>query len=175
MEKIDYNNKMTYYKRAVSGTDLYQNEKHLGTSYKLPVEGQESYFKIAPLVNERSQYEVLSAKFYKDLAICIKDYLEINNLNKNLWIRFEGWKLQEAGTEDPQVKNIVSDYVKDRIIILYFIDECSPEGAVFFPNQGLSINPEPNSALIFPSGEEYIYEIKKLSKGSRRIIEMVAY
>lgn len=175
MEAIDYNNSVTYYKQVVSGTNLYQNEKDFGTSYKIQVEGQDSYFKIAPLLNEEKDFAVLSAKLYKDLAFCIKDYIEKNNINRNLWIRFESWKLQEPGTEDPQVKNIVSDYVDGRIVILYFVDECSPEGSLFFEKQGLSINPEPNSALIFPSGKDYSYEIKKLSKGSRRIIEMIAY
>jgi hypothetical protein len=175
MEKINYNNKVSYYTKVVFGNDLYQNESHLGLSYKKPINGQESYFQIAPLLNEFAEYSVAFAKFYKEVSICMKDYIEENNMSKEVWIKYEGWKLQEPGTEDPQIKNVVVDYIEGRITMLYFVDECSPEGTLFFPKQGLSINPAPNSLLIFPSGEEYSYEIKKISKESRRIIEMVAY
>ncbi len=172
MRIVNYLNGIAYLENVVAGIDL----NSISYEKKELVLGQNEIYHAEFNIGKNDENLVLKTLFYKSLFSALSLYFKSNSIveNVNMWTRSEDHFIQLPGTENPQLKERSGNLVEGGYTVLYFLDTVTSGGNVNIPSQNFSINLQQNCMIVFPSGQDYRYNINKIGEGTeRKFIEIV--
>jgi len=172
MRIINYLNGISYIE------DVFKDIDFNSISYEKKdlVLGQNEIYHADFNIGKNDENLVRKTLFYKSIFIALNTYLNNNSIvgKDNLWTKSEEHFVQFPGTENPQLKERCGNLIESGYTILYFLDTITSGGSVSLPNQNFSINLQENCMIVFPSGQDYKYNINKIGENKeRKFIEIV--
>jgi hypothetical protein len=173
MRIVNYLNGISYVENVVEGIDF----SLISYIKKEIVLGQNEIYEADFNIAKNDENLVLKTLFYKSIFNAMSFYFKDNSRQISplgFWTRGETHLIQFPGTENPQLKERCGNLIEGGYVILYVLDTITSGGNINLPNQNFSINLQENSMIIFPSGQDYKYNINKIGENKeRKIIEMV--
>ena len=173
MRIVNYLNGISYIENVVEGIDF----STISYVKKEAVLGQNEIYDADFNIAKNDENLVLKTLFYKSIFNAINLYFNQNSIKRPLlsfWTKNENHFVQFPGTENPQLKERCGNLIEGGYVILYFLDTITSGGNVNIPNQNFSINLQENSMIIFPSGQDYKYNINKIGEDKeRKFMEIV--
>jgi hypothetical protein len=172
MRIVNYLDGIAYFENVIEGIDLNS------ISYKKQelVLGQNEIYHAEFNIAKNDENLVLKTFFYKSIFSALSLYFKSNSIveKNNLWTRSENHFVQFPGTENPQLKERSGHLVEGGYTVLYFLDTITSGGNVNIPSHNFSINLQENCMIVFPTGQDYKYNINKIGENKeRKFIEIV--
>lgn len=175
INKLD--EKIYYYERAI--TNPKEMLKHLeGNVWErwLSSDGGQFYGysqgamfgteEIGSVINEKNG--MILSEIYNSAIFAATHYGHTTGIDFGYLPQFFAFKKYNTGVGmGPHVDHYGGDDKESSIsMVIYLNDDCEG-GDIEFANQGITLKPKAGSIIVFPPGEPYLHESKKVTSGNK--------